>query len=266
MKHLILIIIFSLAANASGESPKSGFTSQHVKVVSFVAPEWPEFTNTDGTGLYWELLRAIYEPEGVRFKHANVPWNRAMKMVTKYPIYDAIVGESLDTEESLRFPKYAIDVERMAALYLVDKGIAWNGEETLDDKTIGWMKDYELMPKDKRNFTLREFRSIDDGLKLLVQGKIDVLIHEWAEIAVALQEAGLRINRFEMHDILETDVYVGFSDSDLSGYLIEIYNRRIPELVGSGKLQEIYKKWDVGTVPRNVESLVDDYNMRASGY
>lgn len=258
MRILMLLASLLLASTAASEAPTAEFTAKHIKVVNLVAPEWPEFSNRDGTGLYWDLLREIYQPAGIRLKPATVPWNRAMKMVTKYSVYNGIVGEYRDTEEPLRFPDYAIDVERLAVLYPINKGYQWNGYDTFTNRTVGWIKDYELIDEDKRDFTLREFRDTADGVALLMDGSLDILIDEWDEIAMALQEAGYGIENFEMHDMPEgTDVYVGFADTDISDHLIKVYNRRIPEMVKSGKLQAIYEKWGVGEIPANVQRLID---------
>ncbi|ASP37574.1 hypothetical protein CHH28_02300 [Bacterioplanes sanyensis] len=258
MRIVLLLTTLLTALMAHSNAPSAEFSAQHIKVVNVVAPEWPDFSNKDGTGLYWDVVKAVYEPAGIRVKHATVPWNRAMKMVTKYPVYNAIIGEYKDSEEPLRFPDYAIDVERLAVLYPVGKGIEWQQQATFSNRTVGWIKDYEIIPQDQRDFTLREFRDTADGVGLLMEGKLDMLIDEWDEIAMALQEAGVGIENFEMHDMPEgTDVYVAFADSDLSNYLIEVYNRRIPELVKEGKLQAIYQKWGVGEIPANVQTLID---------
>src|SRR5690554_5285993 len=108
---LLSCLAFYASTHADDDIKSVNFNRHDIKAISVVAPEWEGFTNKDGSGLYWELLRAIYEPVGITVKTANVPWNRAMKMVTKYSVYNAIVGEDQDTEESVLFTDFAIDVE-----------------------------------------------------------------------------------------------------------------------------------------------------------
>ena len=52
------------------------------------------------------------------------------------------------------------------------------------------------------------------------------------------------------------DVYVAFAEGAVSEYLISEYNRRIPELVASGELQSLYRKWQAGEMPAQVKALI----------
>ena len=221
-----------------------------------VAPEWEGYTNKDGSGLYWDIFKAVYEPEGIKVKTKTVPWNRAMKMVSKYRTYNAIVGEYRDTEEEVIFPIFPIDVEYLSVLSKNKKDFKWDGLKSLKGHTIGWIKDYEVIVESQRDFKLKEFRNIEQGIRLLNSGKIDFLIDDWDEIAAAMQENKMNNDDYTVNEMPEgKDIYAAFSIDNLSRELIEIYNERIPDLVASGKLAAIYKKWDTGEMPESVMNL-----------
>ncbi len=257
MRSLLLICLCLFSLNSLSEQFQSAqFKRQHIKSVSIVAPVWEDYTNKDATGLYWDIVRAIYEPLGIKVKTKNVPWNRAMKMVTKYRTYNAIIGEYRDTEENVIFPIYPIDVEYMSVLHKTKEGISWQGPVDFKGKTVGWIKGYDVMPENKRNFKLKEFRNINQGIKLLVAGKIDYLIDEWDEVASAMLENKITTQNYTMDEMPEgTDVFLAFSIDNLSRELIAIYNERVPELVESGKMAAIYKKWDLGEMPEMLLGL-----------
>ena len=256
MRAWCFCVLLGLALNAGADSV-AGFTASHIKMVNVVAPEWPEFTNKDGTGLYWDILRAVYEPAGIRVKPATVPWNRALKMVTEYRVYNAIIGETRNSSEPLLYPRYAIDVEYLSVVYPLKARITWKGLDTLKDKTVGWMKGYDVLPAAQRNFKLREFRSSAEGLQWLQQGKIDMMVDEWDAIQLALEEAGVGMDYFEVQDVpYGRDVYVAFAEGPVSEYLISEYNRRIPELIASGELQALYDKWQEGEMPAQGKALM----------
>lgn len=256
MRAWCFCVLLGLALNAGADSV-AGFTASHIKMVNVVAPEWPEFTNKDGTGLYWDILRAVYEPAGIRVKPATAPWNRALKMVTEYRVYNAIVGETRDTGQSLLYPRYAIDVEYLSVVYPLSAGLSWQGLDTLKGKTVGWLKGYDVIPAKQRNFKLHEFRTTAEGVQWLQQGKLDLLIDEWDAIQLALEEAGVGMDYFEVQDMPNgRDVYVAFADGAVSEYLISEYNRRIPELIASGELQALYDKWQVGEIPAQVKAIL----------
>ena len=253
----LLFLLTSVVSHAGDGSKSTVFVRENVKAISVVAPEWEGFTNADGTGLYWEVLKAIYEPAGVKVKTANVPWNRAMKMVTKYRVYNAIAGEYKDSEEDLIFPDYAIDVEYLSVLSLASNKLPWDGLSSLTGKRVGWIKDYELITADQRDFELVEYRETEQGLELLQQGKIDYLIDEWDEVAAAVAVRKEDMTLYQMGEMPEgTDIYVGFANTPLSEVLISIYNERVPELIRQKKLQPLYEKWE-GEVPASVTDAVN---------
>jgi hypothetical protein len=259
MKILVILITLFISFSASSAEKRAfEFKRDQIKTINVVAPMWEDYTNEDGTGMYWDIIRAIYAKEGINLKPSIVPWNRGMKMVTKYQIYNAIIGESRDTEEVLLFPRYPIDVEYLSVLSK-KSGPSWKGMSSLTGKRIGWTKDYDVIKEPQRDFNLREYRTTEQGLELLNSGKIDFIIDEWDEIATVLSSQNLAIEDYDMNDMPEgKDVYVAFADSPLSKVLIEIYNEQVEVLVKSGSMQAIYKKWGLGEMPPALQNAVDN--------
>jgi hypothetical protein len=258
MKILVILITLLISYSASSVAERSFEVKRsQIKTVNVVAPMWEDYTNGDGTGMYWEILRTIYSNEGIKLKPSTVPWNRALKMVTKYQVYNAIVGEYRDSKEPLIFPKYPIDVEYMSAL-TKNSATAWKGLSSLTGKRVGWIKDYNVIIESQRDFTLREFRTTEQGLELLNAGKLDYIIDEWDEIAIVLKSKSLSIEDYDMNDMPEgRDVYVGFAINGLSKALIEIYNDQVEAMVKSGSMKAIYKKWDLGEMPPALQDAGD---------
>jgi len=258
MKFLFLTLLLILPALSIAESSQGGIDirREHIKTVSIVAPVWEDYSNADGSGLYWDILKAIYQPEGIRLKHKTVPWNRAMKMVSKYHLYNGIIGEYRETEEDLLFPDYPIDVEYLSVV--AREGLSFTDMSSLSGKNVGWIKDYDLIPEAQIDFTLKEFRDLDQGLELLRTGALDYLIEEWDELAAAMQTHAMSAERYSVAQLPQgTDVYVAFSNNKLSQELIRIYNERVPQLVKNGTMGAIYQRWDLGEMPDALLQLSD---------
>jgi len=258
MKILVILITFFISYSANSVAERSFEVKRsQIKTINIVAPMWEDYTNDDGTGMYWDILRTIYSNEEIKLKPSTVPWNRALKMVTKYQIYNAIVGEYRDSKEALTFPKYPIDVEYMSAL-TKNSAAAWQGPSSLTGKRVGWIKDYNVIIESQRDFTLREFRTTEQGLELLNAGKLDYIIDEWDEIAIVLKNKNLAIEDYDMNDMRKgRDVYVAFAISGMSKALIEIYNEQVEAMVKSGSMQAIYKKWGLGEMPPALQNAGD---------
>ena len=52
-----------------------------IKTIHIVTPAWPDQTNEDGNGLFFDIVRSIYEPAGIKMKYEIVPWKRAELML-----------------------------------------------------------------------------------------------------------------------------------------------------------------------------------------
>ncbi len=89
-----------------------------------VAEKWEGYTNDDGTGLYWELLRLVYEPIGIKLKYKNFPYARAQKMVRGKKA-DAIAGPYKGEFEPAIFAKWHIDRDAVGASYKKGRRDKW---------------------------------------------------------------------------------------------------------------------------------------------
>lgn len=249
---LLICVSFFTQAN------DSAIKREHIKSISVVAPVWKGYTNTDGSGIYWDVIRAIYEPLDIKVKTKNIAWNRAMKMVSKYHTYNAIIGEYITSEENLLFPNYPIDIEYMSLLSKNNKGSKFKDLSSLTGKKVGWIKDYDVIPEEKRNFELIEFRGIDQGIEFLNAGRIDYLIDDWDEIAAAMKANNMNTQDYVVDPMPEgTAIYTAFSNDQISEELIKIYNERIPVLSKSGELAKIYEKWDNAELPEMIVNLAN---------
>ncbi|MGR6870809.1 substrate-binding periplasmic protein [Pseudomonas sp. HK3] len=253
---LLSLLCFSLFSYAEHPDSTSTIKREHIKSISVVAPQWKDYTNTDGTGVYWDVIRAIYEPLGIAVKTNNIAWNRAMKMVSKYHTYNAIIGEYINTTETLIFPLYPIDVEYMSLLSKNTQETTFVNMASLSGKKVGWIKDYDVIAKEKRDFELVEFRGIDQGIDFLNSGRIDFLIDDWDEIAAAMKSNNMNTQNYSVDPMPEgKHIYTAFADDQISRELIKIYNERIPVLSKSGALAKIYEKWDNAELPEIIINL-----------
>ncbi len=51
----------------------STFAENPIKTVNVVAEHWPDYTNRDGSGVYFELVKAVFEPQGIQVSTQILP-------------------------------------------------------------------------------------------------------------------------------------------------------------------------------------------------
>lgn len=56
--------------------------------------EWSDYTGADGRGMAWDILREVFEPEGVKLEIRSVPYTRSIGLVQRGEA-DAQVGAYL---------------------------------------------------------------------------------------------------------------------------------------------------------------------------
>ena len=59
--------------------------------IILASEEWANATNRDGTGLYWDIFRAVYEPVGIKTKFIIRSYKGSVSLVKKNQA-DAAVG------------------------------------------------------------------------------------------------------------------------------------------------------------------------------
>jgi polar amino acid transport system substrate-binding protein len=254
MKRLSLLFVFGVVLSHV-------FTvcaEDRVTTIRLITSEWPGYTNKDGTGLYFDVLKAVYEPEGIQIKFELVPWKRAQAMVKKTA--DAIVGETIMPEEDYLYPKWPIDVEEVTAIFKKAKVAEWKGEASLENKTVSWIRGYDFQMYLHVNLKVLEVDSVQSGLLMLDKDRMDFLIdyidgiEEEAQNIQKTVDHNFDLAQYQMEPLrLGAKVYVAFVNSARGKKLVEIFDRRMAQLYESGVLDTMYKnftQWHYDQYPK----------------
>ncbi len=239
VKYLIIVIIlFSFPSYATELS------------IHFVCAEWEGYTNEDGTGVYWEIVKAVYEPLGYKI-HTNVfPWKRAEYMVETKKT-DALVGDyyypNKDGKERL-YPVWHISIEEPLVAIFIKGDHKIKDFNSLKNKSIVWLRGYDfdsIYLKDIPH-TMLETDSIKKGLKLISLDCCDVFLDYISNIENAAKKININPAFFETVVVKKGNkLFLNFLNTEKSKEFIKIYDKRIPELLKSGELEEIFKKYNL---------------------
>ncbi|WP_067519453.1 substrate-binding periplasmic protein [Endozoicomonas ascidiicola] len=244
------LFCFSAFASASETiSPDAEAAKIKRKSLNFAAPVWAGYTYNNGTGLYWDLLKEVYEPLGFTLNFKSLPWNRSMKLMTEYRTVDGVPGEGLDSDyEHLVFSKYPLEPEYLALVYSPGVVASFERYPSLSGKVVGMRAGYNLVPEGERygEFQLKEFTSLQKGMQLLKAGAIDVLVDEFSEIDTIAGENNISLDQFEVTEFETGDYYyMSFNDSPANKPLVTIFDARMETLAKEGVLEELYAHWMV---------------------
>ena len=208
--------------------------------IVLASEQWNDYTNQDGSGLAWDLLRQIFEPAGITLQTRSVPYTRSVGPTQRGEV-DGYVGSYRNEASAVLYPRWNFDADHIYALGLATAPTPTLA--TLGDYRLAWVRGYkyeQYLPSVRR-FNQIERRS--GILPMLQHGRADFYIDALTEAKYVLsqsQDPAL----FKLTHIAELPLYIGFADSERGRALMAVYDQRLTSLVKTGELKGIFARWN----------------------
>ncbi|MBM7062768.1 transporter substrate-binding domain-containing protein [Pseudomonas sp. UL073] len=201
---------------------------------------WKQYTERDGSGLGWDLLRAVYEPLGVQLKTQSVPYTRSIGLVQRGEA-DAWLGSYADeVRNGVVYPQWHFDADQICTLGLTEQPVVTLA--SLPRFHLAWMRGYGY-ERYLTNLThFQEIQRRDGILSMLRLRHADLFIDARPEIEEVLEGAEDRA-AFRVTCLTQLPLYVGFADTAKGRALAALYDRRMAQLVRSGELRPLFARW-----------------------
>ena len=217
------------------------FGTSTPKEIFIVSESWEELTNKDGSGLYFDLARMIYEPAGIRVKIKIYPYNRSSVMVKKKRA-DAWLGSYLDEEDYAIYPKYYFDHDVVTAMYKKKKFPKFEGLKSLTDKDVCWIRGYDYdeyitvpIKKHERN----DRKSI---LQSLEKDRFDIFLDAKYDMTDAIEKFKFDTSEYAFNEIFKHKLYPAFRDDERGKILRDIWDKNFKVVLDDGSLKKLYIK------------------------
>lgn len=268
MKIIIYIFLFSSIQIA---------IASEIKTITYATPEWKNITNSNGTGLYHEILQKVFKPEGIKIKVKYVPLKRAVFMANNHDV--DIVGGLTESayKNRLLFSNRAIYHATISVLMNKKHLKNWVGMETIK-KTPSLIVIPPLIAKGfgingnvinlKREQCVKML-SIDRAhyyidVKSVLEGIVRSFKSSYKSELVGIEgqninmsKIKINIDEFQIVELFDHLYHMAFPISKRGRALKTVYDKGIERLYLSGELESIYKKWglenalDMSTVRSN---------------
>ena len=209
------------------------------KQVHLVSEEWLDYTNADGSGVAWDVLRKVFEPAGVKVVTQSAPYSRAVGLVKRGEA-DAWVGSYKDENDDNLYPRWHFDMDHIYALGLASKPVPTLS--TVGQYRLAWVRGYDYgsyLPNVK-NF--REIQRREGILPMLEHDRVDFYIDAQTEVDYVLGQSS-QPGRFRRTHVAELPLYLAFARNGQAKALRDLFDRRMAELVRSGELRPIFERW-----------------------
>lgn len=207
--------------------------------VKFVSEQWDGYWNKDGSGVYYDILNAVYGKEG--YQLTLKPWKRAQSDV-EAGLTDGIVGQ----DDSLKavYPKWPIDVNAFSAFFANGLGTKWPGVDGLKGKRVLWVRGYDIGKYAPGLKVTQEVETLAAGIKMVAAGRADVMIDYSSDLATEVEKQKVDTKKFT---IAETGIgggfiYICFAKGPKGTALAKDFDERIAKAEKSGALKAAYDK------------------------
>ena len=211
--------------------------------IIFASEERSNATNRDGTGLYLDIFRAVYGSMGIKTKIIIQSYNGSVSLVKRHKA-DAAVGIYPDTIRGAVFSRYPFVKDYVLVLFKKDKFSQWDGQQTLKNRKVAWMKSYAYdsfleVPVKKKEFYTREAI-----LRRLDRDQIDFFMDTRNDLESVLNKGIIDVSHYTVETVLELERYLVFANNNKGKKLKKIFDFRFPYLVKTGEIERLYEKWN----------------------
>ncbi len=209
------------------------------KQIHLVSEEWIDYTNADGSGMAWDVLRKVFEPAGVKVLTQSAPYSRAVGLVKRGEA-DAWVGSYKEEIDDNLYPRWHFDMDHIYALGLASKPVPTLA--TVGRYRLAWVRGYDYGSYLPNAHNFREIQRREGILPMLEHGRVDFYIDAQTEVDYVLGQTS-QPERFRSTHVAELPLYLAFAKTEHAKALRDLFGKRMAELVHSGELKPIFEHW-----------------------
>ncbi|WP_342654376.1 transporter substrate-binding domain-containing protein [Pseudomonas sp. F3-2] len=238
----VLLLGLSLLATGlcvAAEPGSSDLPTEKPDDIVLVSEQWNAYTEADGTGLGWDLMREVFEPAGVKVQSRIEPYTRAVGLVQRGEA-DAWVGAYENEVEGTLYPKWHYDTDEIYAL-----GLASHPAPTLQNLgsyRLAWVRGYEFQHYLPNVVHFNEVARRDHILSMLEHGRADLYIDAKPEVDFILGQTKAP-QSYRTTYLTAIPLYLSFADNARGRALRDVFDERMAHLVRSGRLKPIFARW-----------------------
>lgn len=232
LKGVLLALLMAAAPWAAAGDSQPG-------QIRLVSEEWADYTNADGTGVAWDVMRKVFQPAGIEVVPQSAPYSRAIGLVKRGEA-DAWVGSYKNESEDNLYPRWHFDVDHVYALGLASKPAPTLA--TIGDYRLAWVRGYAYGKYLPRVREYREIQRREGILPMLEHDRVDFYVDAMTEVDYVIGQSS-QPDRFRRTHVVELPMYLAFARSERGEALRDVFDKRMAELVRSGELRPIFERW-----------------------
>jgi len=209
--------------------------------IHIVADQWHDLTRSDGSGLYFELIRAVYSRCGITVYTATYPYARGVYMVQQGRA-DAWVGSFWHERDFPVYPKWPFERNRQMVLARRASAYPYQGVESLRGRRVAWLRGFNMDRYIAQPMRITEVDAVHSGIRMIEADRIDFFICAEQALRDELRAVATQSPALRMDHLMDLGLYLAFSPSHRGRRLSEAWDRGMASLQGSQSLRAIFQR------------------------
>lgn len=265
-----LLLISAHSPKAESDGP--GALETRITITAEIWCPYACTPESEKPGILVEIVREIFEEEGISVSYNLMPWRRAL-METERGGIDGVLGVVEGNRGELLLDDRGMGADETIIVVRKDSDFNYEGPESLNSMRLGVIANYTYdnngdLDSYLQKRHLKHDRIVviyrDEPIKSLVNMLSGYRIDAFLENRQVVIYEGKRMNFGDQIRTVSTGlgdtVHIGFTPSDRGRRNLDIYNRGLTRLLESGKVDEIARRYGLDEVPAEIKVNVNNFS------
>lgn len=240
-----LLSVFAQAQTPTSQSAVDSADSVQTAPLQealFVTDEWHELTRQDGSGLYFDLVKAVFERQGVQVTYRIFPYARAVQKV-KDEEADGWIASFWQEQPFPLYPLYHFDKNEQIIVYRKGSKPEPVTTASLHGQRVAWLRGFGLDRFIHAPMHVTEVDAIDSAFQMLTHNRIDYFVGARSDIEDFMARSGVLSQDFGKAYALHLKLYMAFANTAKGAKLRAMWDTEMASFHKTDAFKAIYRKY-----------------------
>jgi len=243
MKILTLLSVLICSLLLSGHLlASSSQLAEKPMQVTVATDSWLGYTNRDGTGYYFDILKRVFPEKEWQLQIDIVPFSRVRYLVDHERVDMALGFYSGDTAKALYSGK-PVEVDSVDAAITPEMSVIWQGVESLSHKKVQALLAYRYDEFISVPMYYEESSNLLEMLNRVNRGQVDAVLDYKPVILTMVPKLNQPRQFVIVENVFRTEIYFVFADNDRGAELKRHFDVELKKLIDSGELDELFRHY-----------------------
>lgn len=216
--------------------------AQPATTALFVTDEWHDLTRQDGTGLYFDLVRAVFKRQGVQVEFRIFPYPRAVQKVKDHEA-DGWIASFLHEKSFPLYPRYHFDKNEQTIVYRKSRHPGKVTTANLRNQRVAWLRDFGLDRFIHEPMQITELDSIRSAFQMLAHDRIDYFVGAKTDIDSYIRSERQNMQQYGRAYALHLGLYVAFANTPRGQALRQMWDDEMAQFHRNPAFKAIYQQY-----------------------